>query len=224
MPWFIRICQISPYVYTAGDSDSYVPWLIHMCHDLFICGMPHPYVPWLILTCHDSSICAMTLWYMWHAICAMTLSYMGHDSFVNADGRRHTCSDLKAYVSWLIGSEVPWLITICHVSFICAMTLPYVPWPFHVCGMTYSYMTHMYVGTRSKTSVDMWMIRAYMPWLIRTCAMTYPYMCHDSFIYDINVCAGGQINAQGPHFKCDVTHFKFATTHSYTYVRVDGRR
>jgi len=38
----------------------YVPWLIHMCHDSFICAMTHWYVPWLIDMCHDSFICAMT--------------------------------------------------------------------------------------------------------------------------------------------------------------------
>jgi len=64
------------YIYTHTQqyicTYSYVPWLIHMCHDLFtcwlihmcqnsfICAMTHSYVPWLFHMCHDSFICAMT--------------------------------------------------------------------------------------------------------------------------------------------------------------------
>jgi len=91
---------------------SYVPWLIHMCHDSFICAMIHSYVPWLIHMCHDSFIRAMThaLIYVCFALftvrCAMTHSYV------------------PWLIHWYVNASlnspwgVPWLVYLCHDSFI----------------------------------------------------------------------------------------------------------
>ena len=174
--WLIRTCYITSF-YVPYDSVIFAIWLVYMWYDAFICAT------WLIHTWHDSFINAMIYPYL--PDFSMTLSYMGHDSFVNADERRHTCSDLTSYVPSLIKSYVPWLINMFHISFICAMPHPYVSWLLHVFAITHSYMTHMYLGTHSKASVHMRKIHAY----IRTCAMTYSYVCHDSFMYDISVCA-----------------------------------
>ena len=54
----------------CDNTHSYVPWLIYMCNDpficadLFICAMTHSYSPWLIHMRHDSIICAMTHLYV----------------------------------------------------------------------------------------------------------------------------------------------------------------
>ena len=39
---------------------SYVPGLIHMCHDAFTCGTTHLYVPQILDVCHDTFTCTMT--------------------------------------------------------------------------------------------------------------------------------------------------------------------
>ena len=68
------------------------------------------------------------------------------------------------HVIWFIHTLIIWiyiLVYMCHDSFICAMTLLYVPWLIHMCHDSFiCAMTHLYV-----------------PWLI--------HMCHDSYICDM---------------------------------------
>jgi len=46
--------QIRDVTHARSMTHSYKAWLIHMCHDSFICAMTHSYVPWLIHMCHDA--------------------------------------------------------------------------------------------------------------------------------------------------------------------------
>jgi len=67
----------------AAMTHSYVPWLIHVCHDSFICAMTHSYVTWLIHMWHISShlmLCNLTQFFMWHdsILCDMTQFLMWH--------------------------------------------------------------------------------------------------------------------------------------------------
>jgi len=103
--WLIHMCD---------TTYAYVPWLLYVCRDSFICAMTHSWhlmdVPWLIRMWHDAFICGMTHSYVTWCI------HMCHDSFV--------CTVTHSYV--------PWLICMCRDSFICAMThfwhLTNVPW------------------------------------------------------------------------------------------------
>ena len=68
--WFIHQLLCTPkrglctYAHTCmtliGMAHSFVTWLIHVCHDYFICDMTHSYVTWLIHMWQDSFTCDMT--------------------------------------------------------------------------------------------------------------------------------------------------------------------
>jgi len=133
-------------------NTSWVTWLIHTWHDLFIYDMINSYVTWLIHMWHDSSIRDRTDLYVTWPI------YLWYDSFM----RDITLS----YVTWLIHmwhdsvtwhdsfirnmthSYVIWLIDTWHDLVICDMNHSYVTWiilhMWHdsfICDVTHSYMT-----------------------------------------------------------------------------------
>jgi len=97
-------------------THFYVPWLISMCHDSFLCAMTHFYVPWLISICQDSFLCAMTHFYVpW--LVSMCHEYM-NGSFVHGKSKRP--------------------IHMCHDSFLCAMTQKSTLLKTHLSGLLYS--------------------------------------------------------------------------------------
>ena len=78
-------------------SASFVPWLIHTCHD------SSTYVPWFIHMCsitysHICHVCHKSFWYVpyvpWFARgCAMTHSHICHDSFIDVPGAQKKVLD-----------------------------------------------------------------------------------------------------------------------------------
>ena len=153
---------------------SYVPCLIHLLHDSFMCDMTHSCAPWLIHVWYDSFMCAMT--HSWIA----RLIHVWYDLFMS--GMTHC--------------DVTWPVQVCHDSFMCPMTHS---WLIHVCAMTHSRVCHdlfMRVPWLIHVPHDSFMC---VPWLIRVCArlirvcaMTHSRVCHDSSMcvpWLIHVCA-----------------------------------
>ena len=160
-------CVLGCEKFICGISHSCVPWLIHMCRDSYICeiilnsftcALTHPSVKWLILGWYNSFslICDTT-----YSSCTIYervtwLIHIYHDSFIYDTTHLHvtqllhiwhtpsshvthdpfTCSLLMCIMTL---SHLPWLIHVCHDSFIiCAIENGsrldlYVPWLIYVC-------------------------------------------------------------------------------------------
>ena len=75
-------------------THSYVPWLIHMCHDSFTCAMTHAFInvcfALVTVVCHDSFICAMA--HIWICVCFAQFTVR--------------CAMTRLFVPWLI----QWLV------------------------------------------------------------------------------------------------------------------
>jgi len=167
-------------------------WLIHMCHDSFICTMPR-----LIHMCHDSFICvpwiihvcAIAHLNVWHF-------YVWHDSFVSnmahlyVPRHIHTCHDsfIRAMTHWYV----------CHWSVKC------VTWPIHICDKSPSYVRHdSFVRNMTHS----------LPWLGTydsiICAMTHSYVCHWSVMCVTSlthICDTSHSHVWHDSFMCDMTH------------------
>ena len=50
-------------IYALSDilTNSYVTWLIHVCHDSFICDVTTTFVKWLVYRWHDSFMKTLTI-------------------------------------------------------------------------------------------------------------------------------------------------------------------
>jgi len=83
-----RICKTAD-THSPRVGNSHVPWLIHVCHDSFMCAMTHSCVPWLIHVCHDSCTAVGT------RACHIYI----HIIFFNL--RRHMGSSCKCASVWL---------------------------------------------------------------------------------------------------------------------------
>jgi len=123
-------------------DNPYVPWLIHMHCDTFICTTTHSFVPCLIRLCYDSFINAITHTVPW-------LIHLCHDGFI--------CAMTHSYVPWLIHlrydsyiyamthSHAPWLIRRRHYSFISATS------HIHMCTHSYVPLHPQCIHTHTHT-------------------------------------------------------------------------
>ena len=140
-------------------TPSWATWLIHMCHDSFICDMAPSYITWLLDMWHDSLMCDMTLSY------GTRLLHMWHDFFIHDTAH----------------SYVTWLLHMWYDSLTCDMAHPYVGWLHHMWYVIYMTwpldMTHPYVTLRIYTWHDFSMCVATL-----TCVTRLLRVWHDSNI------------------------------------------
>jgi len=205
--------------HACATTHSYVPWLIRMCHDSFICAMTHSYVPWLIHMCHAACICAMTHFNEYGSIiqqvqvcltqiCAITHSYMpDHHSHVpqhlsiHPPPPTHSCDYVSIFPQvnacltqiWaMTHSYEPWLIHMCHDSFICAITIDQI------------------VNATMRLTQICSMPHSYVPWLI--------HMCHASSLCVSEIANERQLAHSKPHISQCVGHWD----HTFPHIGIYG--
>jgi len=95
----------------TGLSHSYLPWLLHVCYDSFMCTMAHLCVLWLVQVCHDSSMYIITHLCVSWKMCVRT----------------HSC------VPWLMHKCAETHSCVARLMHTCDMTHPCIPWCIHAC-------------------------------------------------------------------------------------------
>ena len=181
---------------------THVTWLFHMCRDLFIWAMHLWYVLWygpcLFDMCYHSLICAIIL-------TDLSLFHTCYHSFIRAI--------TLSYMPWFNRRYVPWLLYMCHDSFICAtwlihmndMTSSCTPW-LCVCVQTHDCLFVCRQQASSNPIKDFvnevqeqwWEFVLKVSWCWRSPLSFLPWlhMCHHSLICDMTYSCVNEVQKQ----------------------------
>jgi len=198
--WKMRVHHLCVW-WVFALTHLRAPWLIHVCHDSFMCAMSHSCVTWLIHVCHDSFMCAMS-----HSRHTPTNTHKGkrrrgircnpntrplEDKAGNLNGTWDVSCNQLYLRSCLSNLQIYSETHLLNASFscaICAMTQSYVPWLIHVCHDSFrDTLAECPILVCHKVIWHIWP-HSCVSWLICVChgSVTVPWLihvCNDWYIY-----------------------------------------